>query len=197
MVEIIIIFIIIIIWAVISSVRDKNYIDKLKNNLLKENFICSDHVDIPNINHSCMPFSFLIDKTKRKWALANYRALSTSIYDYLDIISYTVTLRNASNEIVKGETTVINVYDYGYHKDLSILEYVNVNTTNCEFISISIQYSENIKNSDLFSTFLMFEKQYGFINVEHTDFLSPSLSIENAKKFESMLYHIICKNQNL
>lgn len=192
--EIIIIVVILVIASVISVCRD----EKSKSNLAKAlsvmGFNISEKLDIPDINADNKPYCFLIDRTNKKWFLANYKANYAEPFDYVDIVDYHITYRLKGTDIVKGRE-FSGAYSEFTESKAKILDIVDLNSENCEYIAFSITYGGKAIDAQIANKFVLFENQEGnFVYAKNHDFVVPSACITNAKDFENLLFEILNEN---
>lgn len=184
-----------VIYSVLAVKKDGEMISVLKRNLLQQGFIATDEVEIPDKNNQAKNFCFLVDTQHQKWAFANYRATSAKQYAFSDLQDYTVTYRTKGTEIMRGDEFSITASDFfqSIKEGNGILQ--NMTEENCEYIEITLKYSDNAKKESLPDSFLFFEEA-SKESVSNSDFLLPFVCIENAKTFENILIKILMSNQN-
>ena len=190
----IVVVIICIIICAISVLKD----DKSKSKLIKavnsSGYNISENLDIPNINLDNKPFCFMIDKTNKKWFLADYKAAYANAFDYSEITDYRVSYRLKGTDIIKGENFSGTCSEF-CGSGTKILDMVDLNSSNCEHISFELSYKENNRTKNLCNRFVLFEDQQGnFVHAQNHDFVIPSVCISNARDFEKLLFEIVSEN---
>ncbi len=184
-----------VIYGFFAAKKDGKIISVLKDNLMRQGFITTDEVEIPDKNNQAKNFCFLADTQHQKWALANYRATAANQYAFSNLQDYTVTYRTKGTEIMRGDEFSITASDFiqSIKEGNGILQ--NMTKDNCEYIEIKLAYSGAAKKECLPDSFLLFEKA-SKESVSNSDFLIPSVCIENAKTFENILMKILMSTQN-
>lgn len=187
--------IVIVIISIISMTRDGSSKSKLKKNLNNMGYACDATIDIPDINNDIKPFCFIVDRTKRKWFLANYRSDMATPYSFDDILDYKITYRTKGTSVSYGKEFS------GYYSEFSstnqkISTMMELNKSNCEHISFELMYTGKAHDEQICNKFVLFEDQNGnFSNAQNHDFVVPSLCIETAKEFEDLLFEILTSNK--
>lgn len=192
--EILIVLIIIVIIAVFAVIKDEKNKSKLIKTLNASGYDITENLDIPNINADNKPFCFMLDRTNKKWFLADYKATYATAFNYSEITDYRISYRLRGTDIVKGES-FSGTYSEFSNTGTRILDMVDLSSTNCEHISFELHYSENACTKDLCNKFVLFEDQQGnFAHAQNHDFVVPFACITNAKDFEKLLFEIVSDN---
>lgn len=194
LVVIALVIIVAIIVAVASSKKDDKIALGLKSYLGSTGFITNGEIEVFDKDNQGKPFRFLIDRCNKKWTLANYRATMANVYDYSDLIDYSVTYRTMGTDTIKGEKFTLTASER-QNSNCVIIESCQLNGDNCEYIEIRTVYGGQAKRNSICSYFILFEKQQTFLNAQNNDFHVPSLCVNNAKIFENMLYEIVTENR--
>ena len=185
-----------VIFSVISVINDEKNVSKLKKILTSSGYCISDRVDVPNIKNDNKPFCFLVDKTNKKWFLADYKASYAKACDFSDIVDYKITYRLKGTSITSGEEHCASGLD-ALGSGVRIFDEANLNKDNCEYIAFELAYRGDALNLSVCSSFVLYEEQRGFIYVKNHDFAMAASCIENAKTFEALLSEIIEENKSL
>ena len=165
----------------------------LTKKLRTKGYSISAKLDIPDINEDNKPYCFMVDEINKKWFLANYKASYAEAFDYYDIADYRITYRLIGTAVVKGKKFSGSYSEFADTKT-KILDIVDLNSKNCEYIDFSITYRGKALYAHLCDKFVLFENQQGnFIYAKNHDFVTPSHSISNAKEFENLLFQIVSK----
>ena len=207
LVVIALVIIVAIIVAVASSKKDDKIALGLKSYLGSTGFITNGEIEVFDKDNQGKPFRFLIDRCNKKWTLANYRATMANVYDYSDLIDYSVTYRTMGTDTIKGEEFTLTASERQNSNcgiiescqlngdNCEYIESCQLNGDNCEYIEIRTVYGGQAKRNSICSYFILFEKQQTFLNAQNNDFHVPSLCVNNAKIFENMLYEIVTENR--
>ena len=188
------VIIILVIAAAFSVMKD----EKSKSNTIKSlnatGYNISENLDIPDISTDNKPFCFMLDRTNKKWFLANYRANYANAFDYEDITNYRISYRLKGTDIVKGENFSGSYSEFS-NSGTRILDMIDLNSDNCEHISFELTYNGKAQKESLCNRFVLFEDQQGnFAYAQNHDFVIPSTCITNAKDFEKLLFEILSEN---
>ena len=174
--------------------RDKKSKLTLIENLNSIGYSISENLDIPDINSDNKSYCFLIDRKNKKWFLANYREYYADAFDYSDIADYKISYRLSGTKIVKGESFSGSYSEFS-NNGTKILDIVDLNNENCEYISFELIYTGKAHEANLCNQFVLFENQRdGEAAMKNHHYMLPSQCIINAKDFENLLFEIMNKN---
>lgn len=190
----IVVVIVAIISVLVGSKKDQAQALDLKKNLSSMGFIATNETEVFDKDNQGKPFLFLIDKQNKKWTLANYRATMANVFNFSDLIDYTVTYRSKGTNMMRGDEYTLKASEY-LSNSCCLIEMCQLNGENCDYLEIRAVYSEQAKRSGICSYFILFERQQTFLNAKNNDFLVPTVCVNNAKIFEDMLYHILKENR--
>lgn len=186
-----ILFIIILVVCVtVSSKKDNKKEAMLISYLTSNGFSVSGNTDIPDMQNSGKPYKFLVDFANRKWVYAKYRAETSNIYDFSDIISYNVILRSKGTNILMGEKRII---ESDRTAGCSILKTQELNENNCDYIAIELKLKGR-PSDEVDTLWVMYENQDSGGDLRRSDFLLAGICIESAVRLEQWLYEILRSN---
>ena len=186
------IIIIAVISVLVGSKKDDKIAGSLKSYLGSMGFIATGEVEVFDKDNQGKPFRFLIDRQNKKWTLTNYRATVANVYDYTDLIDYSVTYRTLGTDMLKGEEHTVRASECNNN---GIIASCNLKGDNCEYIEIRVVYTGKAQRENICSHFILFEKQRSFLNAQNNDFHVPTVCVNNAGIFEGMLWEIVSDNK--
>ena len=138
------------------------------------------------------PVTFMVDWNKKLWVAAEYRAVLANPYAFSDLDDYVVIYREKSNTMLKGNEvriTASSVMSGGR----SIMEAQNLSEDNCEYIEIRMVCKGTAAAEHVHTQYVLYEEQE-LHAVQNMEFVASRACVENAKKFEKLLYLIIKAN---
>lgn len=178
----------------LSNKKDEQIKSELKRNLWNQGFTTSCEANVWDKNNPEKTMCFMMDTQHKQWSLADYRAITANTYSFIDLKDYYVKFRKKGTEIVKGEEVTVVASNHIQNIKCGIIESYHLQPNNCEYIEIVISYTGKAKLVNVCSQFIFFEEQYEFYSESDFNFYVASARIENAKKFENMLYEMLMMN---
>lgn len=180
-----------IIYAIITA-KEKKAGNTLSRNLAKNGFISTYSLEVSDGLNPGKPVTFMVDWNKKLWVAAEYRAVLANPYAFSDLDDYVVIYREKSNTMLKGNEvriTVSSVMSGGR----SIMEAQNLSEDNCEYIEIRMVCKGTAAAEHVHTQYVLYEEQE-LHAVQNIEFVASRACVENAKKFEKLLYLIIKAN---
>lgn len=186
----IIFIILLIIFVAFSVKRDSKKEAMLISYLTSNGFSVSGNTDIPDMQNSGKPYKFLVDFVNKKWVYAKYRAETSNIYNFSDIISYNVILRSKGTKILMGEKRII---ESDHTAGCSILKTQELNENNCDHIAVELKFKGRPAD-EVDTLWVMYENQDSGGDLRRSDFLLAGTCIRSAVQLEQWLYEILRSN---
>lgn len=180
------------ICVAVSLNKDKKKEKMLMSYLQSVGFVSSGETDIPDMQNSAKPYKFLVDFVSKKWVYAKYRAETSNIYDFSDIICYRVILRSKGTNIVMGEKRVLAP---NFTANCGVLKGQGINKDNCDYIAFEVEFKGK-PAAEVDTLWVMYENQESDGELRHSDFLVPSMCIESAVQLDEWLYKILRVNNS-
>lgn len=184
--------IVLVVYVTVSLKKDSKKEAMLTSYLTSKGFSVSGNADIPDMQNSGKPYKFLVDFTSKKWVYAKYRAETSNIYDFSDIVSYNVILRSKGTNILMGEKRIIKS---NHTAGCSILKTQDLNENNCDYIAIELKFKDRPAD-EVDTLWVMYENQDSGGDLRHSDFLLAGTCIESAVQLEQWLYEILRSNNS-
>lgn len=178
--------------AIASTIKDEAKKSGLAKKLKDLGYIISQKLDLPDITAESKPYCFMIDKQNKKWLLTPYRAEDAEVFDYCDIVDYSVIYRSPGNTITNGEEHIYSFEEIEKGNNPLLLQF-DFSKDNCEYLEIRLELSGKAKNAIPCDAFVMYRKRTE--SFQHHDYMFPSICLMNAADFENLLYEIMHENK--